>query len=116
MAKTVGTFWLLLGFISLALARNLNSTESHQQSDPLQCQTARAPDYYGLGVRLGIYFQWGSAYVANTMLPSEIAGALDANSIFLFSLLIAMVKCTLTNMLESVDGVRWPHPVDRVHY
>ncbi|KAF6808550.1 hypothetical protein CPLU01_15657 [Colletotrichum plurivorum] len=76
---------------------------------PLQCQTARAPDYYGLGVRLGIYFAWANAYVANTLLPSEIAGAADTNNIFLLVILISMIKCSGVRMLVDIDGLILMH-------
>lgn len=66
------------------------------RDDPIHCQTMRAPDYYGLGVRLGIYCAWFQAYIANTMLPSEIAGAADTNAIFLLTLTVAMIKCSST--------------------
>jgi hypothetical protein len=76
---------------------------------PLQCQTERAPDYYGLGVRLGIYFAWWQAYIANTMLPSELAGAADTNTIFLLTILVAMIQCTHSHMLQSIDGLILMH-------
>lgn len=69
------------------------------------CQTNRAPDYYGLGVRLGIYFSWLQAYIANNFIASEIAGASDTNNIFMVTLLVAMIKCSSINMLEQVDGL-----------
>jgi hypothetical protein len=75
----------------------------------LRCQTTRAPDYYGLGVRLGIYFAWAQAYIANTLLPSEIASAADTNTIFLLALLIALIKCSSVNMLEQIDGLILMH-------
>ena len=74
-----------------------------------QCETARAPDYYGFGVRLGIYFAWFQAYIANTLLPSEIAGAADTNTIFLLVILIAMIKCSSIAMLEKIDGLILMH-------
>ena len=77
--------------------------------EKLECQTARAPDYYGLGVRLGIYFTWLQGYVANTMLPSEISGALDTNTVFLLTLLVAMIKCASVDMLEQIDGLVLVH-------
>jgi hypothetical protein len=90
---------------SLIVAVNFDSSPPHQSRDPLECQTQRAPDYYGLGVRLGIYFQWISAYIAFTMLPAEIAGSLDTNSIWLFALLVAFIRCSITDMLEQIDGL-----------
>lgn len=73
------------------------------------CETSRAPDYYGLGVRLGIYFAWMQAYIANNFLASEIASASDTNTIFLLVVLIAMIKCSSIKMLEQVDGLILMH-------
>jgi hypothetical protein len=109
MGRPEQYLWIVLLLVGLALARNDNSTSSPQSSDPLKCQTERAPDYYGLGVRLGIYFQWWSQYIANNWLPSEISGTLDANSVFLFAILVAMVKCSMVNMLEQIDGLILMH-------
>lgn len=80
-----------------------------RQDYAIHCQTARAPDYYGLGVRLGIYFAWIQAYIANHFLPSEIASAVDTNTIFLLALLIALIKCSSINMLEQIDGLILMH-------
>jgi hypothetical protein len=80
-----------------------------RDSPQLQCQTARAPDYYGLGVRLGIYFAWLQAYLANNMIPSEIASAADTNTIFLLALLVAMIRCSSIKMLEQIDGLILMH-------
>jgi hypothetical protein len=79
------------------------------QDYALHCQTSRAPDYYGLGVRLGIYFAWLQAYISNNFLPTEIASAADTNTIFLLALLVALIKCSSINMLEQIDGLILMH-------
>ncbi|KAG9788029.1 hypothetical protein ABEF93_005053 [Exophiala dermatitidis] len=43
-------------------------------------------DYYGLGVRMGIYSSWLTSWFANNFLPEEIIGSLETNSIFLLAL------------------------------
>jgi len=78
------------------------------RDDQIQCQTQRAPDYYGLGVRLGIYFAWFTSYLANTMVPAEISGAMDT-TIFLLTITVAMIKCSAANMLQSIDGLILMH-------
>lgn len=80
-----------------------------REDNSIQCQTSRAPDYYGLGVRLGIYFAWLQAYIANNFISSEISGAADTNTIFLLVVLIAMIKCSSISMLEQVDGLILMH-------
>lgn len=49
---------------------------SSETQEPLDCTTEFSGDYYGFGVRLGVYFAWLSSYFANMLLPSEIAGKL----------------------------------------
>lgn len=78
---------------------------SARAADPFVCQSERSSDYYGLGVRLGIYFAWLQAWTANVILPSQVSGALDTNTIFLLTLLIAMVNDSTTGALSQVDGL-----------
>ena len=47
------------------------------------CELLGNSDFYGLGVRLGIYFSWLTSWIANNFLPSEMSGSFDTNSIFL---------------------------------
>ncbi|KAK0744250.1 hypothetical protein B0T18DRAFT_200477 [Schizothecium vesticola] len=74
-----------------------------------QCQSDFATDYYGLGVRLGIYFAWLGSWLANTMLPSEFSGAADTTCIFIIVMLIAMTNDSRTGQLTSIDGLTLMH-------
>jgi len=69
------------------------------------CHSERATDYYGLGVRLGVYFTWLGSYVANTILPSEFGPASDTSTIFLLTLLIAMANDSRIGDLHQIDGL-----------
>jgi hypothetical protein len=71
----------------------------------LDCSTGSSGDYYGFGVRLGVYFAWLSSYFANLFLPSEVMGSLDTNSIFLLALLISLFRGTIMNQLYQIDGL-----------
>lgn len=73
------------------------------------CESDRASDYYGLGVRLGIYFAWLQAWTANAILPSQISGALATNTVFLMTLLVAMVNDSNTGALSRLDGLLLMH-------
>ncbi|KAK3353885.1 hypothetical protein B0T25DRAFT_222198 [Lasiosphaeria hispida] len=75
----------------------------------LQCQSELATDYYGLGVRLGVYFAWLGSYIANTILPSECGSAADTSTIFLLTLLIAMAGDARTGELTQIDGLILMH-------
>ena len=80
-----------------------------RDSGTYECMSDRATDYYGLGVRLGIYFAWLGSYIANTLLPSEFAGAADTSAIFLLTLLVAMTNDSRTHQLTQVDGLVLMH-------
>jgi hypothetical protein len=82
-----------------------NATAQSLEPEPLNCTTDFSTDYYGFGVRLGVYFAWLSSYFANTLLPSEIAGSLDTNSIFLLALIASLFKGSLTGQISQIDGL-----------
>jgi hypothetical protein len=46
-------------------------------------------DFYGLGIRIGVYLQWFSSWVSNSINPDAAATNHDTNTIFLCALLIA---------------------------
>jgi hypothetical protein len=60
-------------------------------------------------VRLGVYLTWLTGWVANVSVPDEIGGALDQNAIFMFGLLIALVRCAITGLLSQMDGLMLMH-------
>ncbi|KAF6815161.1 hypothetical protein CMUS01_12489 [Colletotrichum musicola] len=75
----------------------------------IECHSDRASDYYGFGVRLGIYFSWLQGYIANTMLASDISSAADTNTIFILTLFIAMANDSRTRALAQIDGLVLMH-------
>lgn len=77
--------------------------------EPGTCKSDRSDDYYGLGVRLGMYLTWFQAWIAFNFVPSEIQSALDANAIFLFAVILAMVRCTITDLILQVDALILTH-------
>ena len=74
-------------------------------SEPIDCTTDYSLDYYGFGVRLGVYFSWLGSYFANTLLPDEIPGTLDTNTIFLLALLISLFNGSHTHKIYQIDGL-----------
>jgi hypothetical protein len=81
-------------------------TEIFPRADsPLDCTTTYSGDYYGFGVRMGVYFAWLSSYLANTCLASEVSGALDTNSFFLLALLISLFRGSVGHKLFQIDGL-----------
>lgn len=91
------------------MALSWSALAAREDLSEFQCLSDRATDYYGLGVRLGIYFAWLGSYIANTMLPAEFSGAADTSTIFLLTLLIAMTNDSRTRELTTVDGLTLMH-------
>lgn len=60
-------------------------------------------DFYGLGIRIGIYLQWITAFMANHLLPDAIEGNLETNTIFLLALFIATAVTTTNNTVQSSE-------------
>ncbi|KAE9382067.1 hypothetical protein N431DRAFT_552018 [Stipitochalara longipes BDJ] len=83
------------------LRRNATSGDSA----PLDCTTQFSNDYYGFGVRLGVYFSWLGSYFANLLLPSEISGSLDTNSIFLVALIGSLFNGTRLKQIQQIDAL-----------
>lgn len=48
-------------------------------------------NFYGFGVRLGIYLQWFSSWIANTLNPDDASSNHEENSIFVLAIAIALV-------------------------
>ena len=55
------------------------------------CTFAGNSDFYGIGVRLGFYFQWFSGLLAFVVNPDDSDAQADAQTIFLLSNLIALI-------------------------
>lgn len=48
-------------------------------------------DFYGLGIRIGVYLQWISAWITLLLDPESAQATFDANSTFVFAIAIATV-------------------------
>lgn len=70
-------FCLLLSRIVIAPVHHDQEQEILKRQTVHDCTTKLAGDLYGLGVRLGIYFQWFSGWVSNNFILDEINGGLD---------------------------------------
>ena len=70
-----------------------------------RCVLIGNSDLYGLGIRLGVYFQLLSTLLANHFLPEALREAWDANSIFLISIFVAVLKSTvIVNNLTAPEA------------
>jgi hypothetical protein len=102
----------LLSVLTLASPTPAESSTSSDTAEPLNCASKFSVDYYSVGPRLGIYFIWLTSWLANTFIEEEISGALDANSIFLFALLLSIflgsARSGMTK-LAYIDGLVLMH-------
>lgn len=60
-------------------------------------------DFYGLGIRVGIYLQWFSSWISNSVNPSAAATNHDTNTVFLCALLIATAVAFADGSLQLVE-------------
>ncbi|OCK74898.1 hypothetical protein K432DRAFT_429753 [Lepidopterella palustris CBS 459.81] len=100
----------VLFFLTLAnslVIRNTPAVITTETNTNPACILKGNSDLYGLGIRLGIYFQWISSSLANNFLhdPDEVLGALDANGIFVLALFCALVKTTISSSLDSLEAI-----------
>ena len=52
-------------------------------------------DFYGLGIRVGVYLQLVASWISNTLNPEVANDNHDANSTFLFAIIIAVLNAIL---------------------
>ena len=71
---------------------------------PNLCPVEGNPDLYGLGIRLGIYFQLISTSLTNRLLPEETLSAWDTNSMFLLAVFAAVSKSTVNGTIQYVEA------------
>ncbi|KAI2632507.1 hypothetical protein GGS26DRAFT_79607 [Hypomontagnella submonticulosa] len=63
------------------------------------------PDLYGLGIRIGVYLQWISAWINLLVDPLSAQAVYDVNSVFVFAILVA-------TMIASLDGNPTIQPIE----
>ena len=55
------------------------------------------PDFYGLGIRIGIYLQWLGSLIANSFLPGDRRAMAGAYASFGVALLVAVLLLIFQN-------------------
>lgn len=68
------------------------------------CSIQGNSDLYGLGIRLGIYFQLTSTSLASRLLSEETSGTWDTNSIFLLAVFAAVSKSTVSGAIQYTEA------------
>ena len=70
-------------------------------------------DFYGLGIRLGVYLQWIAQFLANCFLSAEWKSILGASIVFALALTVAVLlltfehKCTFTAEIIVILFIFW---------
>ncbi|KAJ8106008.1 hypothetical protein OPT61_g9828 [Boeremia exigua] len=67
------------------------------------CAIEGNSDFYGLGIRIGIYLQWVTALLANWFSTKAISGNLETNTIFLLAVLVAIIVSTVQEGVQSAE-------------
>ena len=68
------------------------------------CSINGNPDLYGLGIRLGIYFQLTSTSLTSRLLPEETLSIWHTSSIFLLDVFAAVSKSTVSGTIQYVEA------------
>lgn len=69
------------------------------------CSFQGQTDFYGLGVRMGIYFTWLTSWLANNFLAEEISGSLDTNAVFLLAISVTVIYNSAHHQLRIIDAL-----------
>jgi len=72
---------------------------------PQDCTFEGNADFYGIGVRLGFYFQWFSGLIAFVINPEDSDAQADAQTIFLLANLIALIILQVQSQNDPVRVV-----------
>ncbi len=76
-----------------------------EASEHSSCGLTGNPDFYGLGIRVGIYIQWITSFIANLFLKKAIEENLGTNTIFLLALFVATVVATVHASVQAIEIV-----------
>lgn len=81
------------------------STADIKRQRTRHCVIEGNSDFYGLGIRIGIYLQWITALGANLFSKEAIDGNLETNTIFLLAVFIAIAVATAQDTVQSAELV-----------
>ncbi|KAE9364779.1 hypothetical protein N431DRAFT_497207 [Stipitochalara longipes BDJ] len=76
--------------------------------EPLQCPPFNGTsDFYGLGIRVGVYLQLTSSHITNTLNQEAAPENYAANSIFVFAIIVALLKAATATPHEIRPIEAW---------
>jgi hypothetical protein len=68
------------------------------------CSLEGNDDLYGLGIRLGVYCSLLATLYAKYFLPAALKGTMTTNAVFIFAILIAVIKSSASGGLATVEA------------
>ena len=68
-----------------------------------ECGFSGNPDFYGLGIRLGVYLQWTTSILAVYLHPEAVSENLDTNTIFVSALFVALLSATARDQVRAAE-------------
>lgn len=89
----------------IAAQKRQSDAQSPGEQPDGSCVIEGNPDFYGLGIRAGVYLQYVTAFGANLLLTENIDGNLVTNTVFLLALFIAMAVATAQRTVQTVEIV-----------
>ena len=114
----IGALLLIFSFLTWTLVRYGERT--HDEVEVICKDRAQQavgfqgdPDFYGLGIRIGLYLQWMSALVTNWFTPAERRAVITAYIVFSISITAAILvkifsrKCTFVAEMFVVLTMFW---------
>ncbi len=63
-----------------------------------------AADFYGIGIRVGVYLSWYATLAAHAFVETYIDGLADANTLFLVANLVALTFASARRSLAAVEA------------
>jgi hypothetical protein len=108
----VGCFAVLLWAL-ITFAQNVNPDAADCAARETENGFIGNPEFYGFGIRLGIYFQWWASLIANLYLPNEWASLFATFLAFSIALIVVILMlifqhaCTFTGEIIAVLFIFW---------
>ena len=68
-----------------------------------ECEFSGNSDFYGLGIRLGVYLQWTTSILALYLHTEAVSENLDTNTIFVFALFAALLSATARDQVRAAE-------------
>ena len=100
--------FLLLYLVSALQNKSLLFLRSINMEDLPQCLPFNGTsDFYGLGIRVGVYLQLASSHITNTLNQEAAPANYAANSVFVFAIIVALLNAANATPSEIRPVEAW---------